>query len=150
MYPELFAVIGTTWGSTGTDSFNLPDARDCMLVGATEDNPLGTENNGEDQNDRTIALRQMPLHHHEKGTLEVEDSDPHSHNYKTGGSRNLGGGQSSGQGGNSGYGFGGSTGTSSDGAHEHNINGQSGFEGESESFDIREPTMYVKYGVRVS
>jgi hypothetical protein len=33
-YPELFAVIGTNWGSTNATNFKLPDTRNCFPVNA--------------------------------------------------------------------------------------------------------------------
>ena len=43
-YAELFAVIGTAYGSgDGSTTFNVPDFRDKFLEGASTTNPVGTE-----------------------------------------------------------------------------------------------------------
>lgn len=43
MYPDLFAAIGTTWGSgDGSTTFNLPRSEDIVLQGASALNPVGT------------------------------------------------------------------------------------------------------------
>lgn len=72
-YAALFAVIGYTYGGSGT-SFNLPDARGRVLVGAgaasgggaigtvrTRGGLIGVE-------DVTLALSQIPTHNHAAST----------------------------------------------------------------------------------
>lgn len=34
-YPQLFAAIGTSWGSGGSGTFNVPDLRDCTPIGVS-------------------------------------------------------------------------------------------------------------------
>jgi len=43
MYPDLFSVLGTTWGDgDGSTTFNLPRSEDLVLQGASSTNPVGT------------------------------------------------------------------------------------------------------------
>lgn len=43
MYPDLFAVIGTTWGAgDGSTTFNLPRSEDLVMQGASATSPVGT------------------------------------------------------------------------------------------------------------
>ncbi len=43
MYPDLFSVLGTTWGAgDGSTTFNLPKSEDLVLQGASATNPVGT------------------------------------------------------------------------------------------------------------
>lgn len=43
IYPDLFAAIGTTWGTgDGSTTFNLPTSEDLVLQGASTTNPVGT------------------------------------------------------------------------------------------------------------
>ena len=41
-YPELFAVIGTSFGSVDSTHFNIPDLRDKFPEGASNTNTLGS------------------------------------------------------------------------------------------------------------
>ncbi len=43
MYPDLFSVLGTTWGAgDGSTTFNLPRSEDLVMRGASATNPVGT------------------------------------------------------------------------------------------------------------
>ena len=57
-FPDLFQLIGTTYGGNGTTTFALPDLRGRTLVGADATNPLGTLFGGETD---TITLANMPV-----------------------------------------------------------------------------------------
>jgi microcystin-dependent protein len=83
-YPDLFAIIGTTYGGDGASTFGLPDMRGCALVGydggtgrlagqITPDTP------GAIGGAATVALSvaQMPYHQH-TATTDVQGA--HAHN----------------------------------------------------------------------
>lgn len=61
-YPELFAIIGTSFGSgDGSTTFNVPDYRDKFVLGAGGDVDLG-EAGGEKE--VTLTIDEMPAHTH--------------------------------------------------------------------------------------
>lgn len=58
-YPDLFVVIGTTWGpGDGASTFNLPDMRGRVPVGANGTFPLGTTGGAEQGTWSGMALEQ--------------------------------------------------------------------------------------------
>lgn len=62
IYSELFAVIGTTWGAgDGSTSFNLPDLRNRMPVGAGDDYTLASKGG---EKEHTLTVNEMPAHTH--------------------------------------------------------------------------------------
>jgi len=67
-YAELFAAIGTSWGSASPDHFNLPDLRGRVSVGAGENHDAGLSNRlfgstgGEETHRLTVP--EMPTHSH--------------------------------------------------------------------------------------
>lgn len=61
-YPELFAAIGTMYGSgDGSTTFNVPDLRNRVPAGASENHPAG-EMVGKEASE--ITLEEMPEHSH--------------------------------------------------------------------------------------
>ena len=61
-YPELFAIIGTSFGSgDGSTTFNVPDYRDKFVLGAGGDVDLA-ETGGEKE--VTLTIDEMPAHTH--------------------------------------------------------------------------------------
>ncbi len=60
-YLPLFSVIGTTYGGNGIDNFALPDLRGRAVMGASSQNPLGSEVG---QEDIRLTRSQMPPHSH--------------------------------------------------------------------------------------
>lgn len=62
-YPELFAIIGTSFGSgDGSTTFNVPDYRDKFVLGAGGDVDLA-ETGGEKEH--ILNLSEIPKHHHQ-------------------------------------------------------------------------------------
>lgn len=60
-YPQLFAVIGTTYGSVDATHFNLPDLRGKMIYGA---NNVSTQGATGGSSVHTLDLTQIPGHSH--------------------------------------------------------------------------------------
>ena len=65
-YPSLYSLIGTTYGGNGVHTFNLPDLRGRVVVGAGQgvglsDYPLGAKYGEETI---TLSTEQMPSHTH--------------------------------------------------------------------------------------
>lgn len=69
-YPELFAIIGYTYGGSG-DSFNLPDLSDKFPLGAGGTRDPGDEG-GEEEH--TLSEDEMPAHKHKNGLLDDSGS----------------------------------------------------------------------------
>jgi microcystin-dependent protein len=82
LYPELFAVIGTTFGSDGPDVFFLPDLRDRFPIGANT-HALGSVGGTASV---SISANNLPQHTH-----PVTITDPgHSHlQYTAGNAGNI-------------------------------------------------------------
>jgi microcystin-dependent protein len=75
----LFAVIGTTYGAgDGSTTFNVPDLRDRVVMGASATRTRGTAG-GSNQ----IAAGQLPLHSH-TGTTDTEPDHNHMVNFGVG------------------------------------------------------------------
>ena len=67
VYSELFAIIGTTWGAgDGSTSFNLPDLRNRMPVGAGDDYTLASKGG---EKEVILTIDQIPPHDHKDGKL---------------------------------------------------------------------------------
>ena len=63
VYSELFAIIGTAWGAgDGSTSFNLPDLRNRMPVGAGDDYTLASKGG---EKEVTLTIDQIPPHSHQ-------------------------------------------------------------------------------------
>jgi microcystin-dependent protein len=66
-YPALWSTVGTTFGSgDGTTTFNLPDTRSRMVVGAAPSAPTGLTQRllGAVGGSEAITTNQMPAHNH--------------------------------------------------------------------------------------
>ncbi len=62
-YAALFAAIGTVWGEgDGATTFNLPDYRDKVILGASATRPVGTAGGAETH---TLTEDEIPSHTHE-------------------------------------------------------------------------------------
>ena len=72
-YPELFAIIGTSFGpGDGSTTFNVPDYRDKFVLGAGGDVDLA-ETGGEKE--VTLAVEQIPPHNHSIKSTSNAGSD---------------------------------------------------------------------------
>ena len=69
-YPELYAIIGVTFGSLAADSFNIPDIRGRTIVGAGIGVGLSNRVVGSIGGSETVTLEknQMPKHCHYQGS----------------------------------------------------------------------------------
>ena len=81
VYPGLFAVIGTTWGTgSGGTQFNVPDLRGRTLVGAGTGTGLSTRTLGQQTygaETHQLAANEMPYHNHTASSVVTES--PHTH-----------------------------------------------------------------------
>lgn len=153
-YPDLFAAIGTRFGSASGTHFNLPDCRRRITLGAGGTVPGGTNGPaatvGATGGNEEIILSeaQLPAHTHDEGTLANAAAGAHSHtlqgNTQWSGSPGQGT-QRSGlasfssddaQSGNSGT-------TSSAAAHTHAISGDTGSTGTGADVGIMPPVIVV-------
>lgn len=96
-YSELFAVIGTTYGSgDGSTTFNLPDLRDRFPVGAGNTYSLNSKGG---EATHTLTIDEMPSHTHNgmyssgTGTNAGIAGVATNHWYSSGYLENTGGGQ---------------------------------------------------------
>lgn len=60
-YPDLFAVLGTTYGSTSSTTFNVPDTRARAIFGATNAGLMGQVGGS---GTATLQVSNLPVHGH--------------------------------------------------------------------------------------
>jgi len=71
-YPDLYSVIGTTYGAADVSHFNLPDLRGSVLIGQNTTYPIGVPV-GEAQH--TLIVAETPSHSHtDTGHVHTEIS----------------------------------------------------------------------------
>lgn len=75
-YPDLFAVLGTTYGSEDSTRFTLPDLRDRVPMGASTTKAPGTTGGSDTV---TIGAANLPPHAHDDGTLATSTNGSHDH-----------------------------------------------------------------------
>lgn len=155
-YPQLFSVIGTSFGSSDGDSFNLPDCRGRVLgtlgQGPGLTNRTLGQNPGEETHTMTTA--EMPSHTH---TGTTGSSGEHSHAITDPGHRHIWNygleGDDSGEGGSNAE-FTTAAGPldpmanattgitiNSDGAHTHAFTTNP--TGNSNAFNVMQPTIFI-------
>lgn len=150
-YASLFAVIGTTYGSTSGSTFNLPDCRGRVTagvdnMGGAAAGRLGTGGGmtggllgatGGDQRHQ-LTIDQIPGHTHAAGTLATSTAGEHTHSIPT----NDSGGTSSNRvdsgGGSSIQGY---LIVPAAGAHTHNITGATSSIGGGQAHPNVQPTI---------
>ena len=83
LYPALFAVIGTSFGTLGEGLFNIPDARGTTMAGIGSNPDLSVRTMGQTTGAETItlAVTNLPAHNH-TATLDYQGS--HNHGGSTG------------------------------------------------------------------
>lgn len=130
-YPALFAAIGTTYGSTNSGDFRIPDIRERSVVGT------GTKYSPGDKGGNTqltLSIAQIPAHTHEIG----ESSDQSKRFQARTSNQDIGIGTS-------GYTYLTSTGTSS---NERSPIAAS--TGGSQPIDLRDPYFGLPYIIKAS
>lgn len=165
-YAGLFAVIGTTYGvGNGTTTFNIPDFRNRLPMGAGTSFALGTTGGSATM---TLTTTHLPSHSHSFADTSDSQgshshslsgsttSDSHSHSVGNQNSRSdilAGGGTTTASTGS------GSTGSdahshtlsgtaASAGGHTHSISGTTGSAGSGGSFSTTGPYTAVNYIIR--
>lgn len=63
-YPELFALLGTTYGSTSATTFNLPDIRGRVAVAKAATGLFSTLGAKVGEDAHTLTVEEMPAHSH--------------------------------------------------------------------------------------
>ena len=152
-YADLFAAIGTTWGSQSGTTFNVPDLRRRILLGAGGTVPAGTNGPantvGSVDGDEAIVLAsaQLPAHSHSAGTLAAASGGAHTHklwnryrDQHLSGPINAGPSYPSSQ---ADAEASGQQNTESAGAHTHTISGATGETGAASSVPIMPPVAVV-------
>lgn len=76
-YTALYSLIGTTYGGDGLNTFNVPDFRGRIPVGAGQGPGLSNVNLGEmgGVENRTLTLANMPAHNHGIQSAQVNASN---------------------------------------------------------------------------
>jgi microcystin-dependent protein len=158
-YANLFAVIGTTYGSVSGDTFTLPDLRGAFVCGVNDGGwMLGTKSLGVTggSDTKTLLLANLPPHqhnvNHDHDSQATDAQGNHNHGIPSGGG--LGSGSN-------GFGLGllsiaGTYAytTQAAGNHAHNFNvnpytGLSGVSGgTSTPLDIRPPFIHLYYIIK--
>jgi len=72
-YPELFTILGYTYGGTG-DDFNVPDMQNLFVVGTGSAYNIGTTGGSAEV---TLDETEMPVHNH--GITEPNNGQGHQH-----------------------------------------------------------------------
>ena len=83
-YPELFAIIGTTYGSSDSNHFNLPDLRGRTVVGVkSDDSDFASLGKTGGAKSVTLTVNQIPSHTHTfTGTSSTTaSSGAHTHTF---------------------------------------------------------------------
>jgi microcystin-dependent protein len=80
-YPALFASIQTTYGSTNSTTFRLPDMRGRVPMGAGQGSGLSNRTLGQNvgAQSHTLTTAEMPAHNH-GGTTSMNGLHSHGHN----------------------------------------------------------------------
>ena len=67
-YPDLYAVIGTTYGGTGPTDFFLPDLRGRVPMGESATHLIGNSGGADTV---TLSIAEMPSHAHSTGNSAI-------------------------------------------------------------------------------
>lgn len=82
-YPDLFAIIGTTYGTADNSHFNLPDLKGRTIVGVdSADSSFNTLGEKGGEKEVTLTVAQMPSHTHTfTGTSVVSGTESVGHTH---------------------------------------------------------------------
>ena len=82
-YPDLFAIIGTTYGTADNSHFNLPDLKGRTIVGVdSADSSFNTLGKKGGEKEVTLTVAQMPSHTHTfTGTSVVSGTESVGHTH---------------------------------------------------------------------
>ena len=153
-YADLFAVLGTRFGSTSGTTFNVPDFRRKIALGAGGTVPAGTNgpaatvgSAGGDE-EIVLAANQLPAHSHGAGTLAAESGGAHTHTLRGVEDRSGSPGQGTQKSGLASYSSddaedGESGTTASGGAHTHTLAGNTANQGSGLNVPIMPPVLVV-------
>jgi microcystin-dependent protein len=146
-YPELFAVIGSAYGSGGSSSFSLPDLRGRVAMGPNSPNYNLAQTGGSVA--QTLTTSHLPAHSH---TASSASSGSHKHTYADAYfAENVGGlniyGTSAGVDNDNDYIYRPNPETDESGLHSHAITVNDSTGGGS-SFSILPPFLVVNYLIR--
>ena len=72
-YPELYAILGTTYGGDGITTFGLPDPTDQVLGVAGSTHAVGSSTGSETI---TLSTSQLPAHNH---SITIDSNGSHTH-----------------------------------------------------------------------
>lgn len=150
-YPDLFAVIGTTFGSVDGTHFNLPDYRSKVAAGKSD---MGGSNNGLLTGGTvlgaalgiqsvTLDLTQTPSHFHTVNFNSGTESQGHTHTVAPGTPSQTNGTFT----GPGGTGWGGTVGTATTGGesvtHTHVVNGNTDIKGSDQAHTNIQPSIII-------
>lgn len=140
-YPELYSVLGSTFGAETATEFYLPDLRGRTVIGTSSSHALASSGGVESQ---TLTVAQLPSHTHSvSGTLA--SSGKHTHNYDRYSFSDSGSGWAS----NSSRGSYSSTATTSSGEHTHDLTLSLGNTGSGDSITNMQPFSTLNYIIKV-
>jgi microcystin-dependent protein len=79
-YGRLFSVLGTSWGAgDGVNTFNLPDMRGRVPIGAGTGSGLTARTLGQLVGSETLTIAQLPSHSHGGATGTMNSNWSHGH-----------------------------------------------------------------------
>lgn len=76
-YPELYDILGTTYGGDGITTFGLPDPTDQVLGVAGSTHAVGSSTGSETI---TLSTNQLPAHNH---SITIDSNGAHTHTQTT-------------------------------------------------------------------
>lgn len=149
-YDNLFALIGTTYGSgNGVDTFNVPDLRGRVVVGKAASGTFNNLNNAGGEESHTMTVAEMPSHTHTQNSHSHTTDGAGAHNHSIGPLGTSGGSYGIRDASNatsSGTGF-----TSSVGNHTHGVNSSTATNqntGGGNAFNVLQPYRVLNYVIK--
>ena len=140
-YPELYSVLGSTFGAETATEFYLPDLRGRTVIGTSSSHALASTGGAETQ---TLTVAQLPSHTHTvSGSTESAGAHTHTVNNAASGTKAAINIQN--------YGSGSTSGSviNSAGAHTHDITGTAEATGSGASIPNMQPYSTLNYIIKV-